>query len=75
MGTVKQIKKVGNGAFLALSRDELRAMDAESGTEVTVSVDDGRLTVAKADSAYERTRAMARKVRARYAHTLKLFGQ
>ncbi len=75
MSTHKQIKKIGNGAFLPLNREDLRAMGAEIGTEVTVSVDDGRMTVTKADSAYERTRRSAEKMAARYAHTLKLFGQ
>ena len=69
------IKKTGNGAMIPVTRDELRAMGAEVGTEVEVSVTDGRMTVAKTDSNYERTRAMAKKMRARYAHTLKLFGQ
>ncbi|MEM0991250.1 MAG: hypothetical protein AAGK00_20475 [Pseudomonadota bacterium] len=50
-------------------------MGAVVGTEVQVSVTDGKMTVAKTDSSYERTRASAEKMGKRYAHTLKLFGQ
>ena len=75
MNKTTQIKKTGNGAMIPVTRDELRAMGAEVGTEVVVSITDGRMTVARADSTYERTRAMARKMRARYAETLRLFGQ
>ncbi|GMG83240.1 hypothetical protein LNKW23_24530 [Paralimibaculum aggregatum] len=70
-----QIKKIGNGAFVPVSRDELKAMGTEIGAEVSVTVEDGRMTVAKADGAYERTRRSAEKMGARYALTLKLFGQ
>ena len=75
--TVKRtaIKKTGNGAYIPVTRDMLTEMDAEIGTEVTISIDDGRMTVVKADSNYERTREAARKVRNRYALTMKLFGQ
>lgn len=69
------IKKTGNGAYVPVTRDMLTEMDAEIGTEVTVTIEDGRMTVAKADSNYERTREAARKVHNRYALTLKLFGQ
>ena len=69
------IKKTGNGAMIPVTKDELRAMGAEVGTEVEVSITDGRMVVAKADSNYERTRASAEKMGKRYAHTLKLFGQ
>ncbi|MGF1500791.1 MAG: hypothetical protein ACFBSD_03165 [Paracoccaceae bacterium] len=75
MKAMKQIKRHGNGAFVPVSRDELRALDAEIGSEVSVTVEDGRMTVAKADSRYERTRRSAERMAARYAHTLKLFGQ
>jgi len=75
MNKTTAIKRTGNGAMIPVTREELRAMGAEVGTGVTVSVADGRMVVAKADSSYERTRAMAKKMRARYAHTLKLFGQ
>ena len=75
MTRTTRIKKIGNGAFLPLTRDTLEELHADIGTEVSLSVDDGRLTVAKADSTYEQTRDMARKMRARYARTLKLFGQ
>lgn len=69
------IKKIGNGAMIPVTRDELRAMGAEIGTEVEVTVTDGRMVVAKADSNFERTRASAEKMGARYTRTLDLFGQ
>lgn len=69
------IKKTGNGAYIPVTRDMLTEMDAEIGTEVTVAIEDGRMTVAKADSSYERTRRAAEKMGARYSHTLDLFGQ
>lgn len=75
MKATKTIKKIGNGAFVPVSRDELRALGAEIGSEVAVTVEDGRMTVARTESNYERTRAAARRMRARYAHTLKLFGE
>lgn len=50
-------------------------MGAEIGTEVEVSITEGRMTVAKADSVAERTRASVEKMGARYARTLDLFGQ
>lgn len=75
MTKTTSIKKIGNGAFVPLSREELREMGAEIGSQVEVSVTKGRVTIAKADSNYERTRAMAKRMRARYPKTLKLFGQ
>lgn len=75
MNKRSQIKKTGNGAYLPITRDDLAALGAEIGTEVEVSIADGRMTVAKVDSNYERTRAVARKMRARYGETLRLFGE
>ena len=69
------IKKTGNGAMIPVTRDDLRAMGAEIGTEVEVSISEGRMVVAKADSAFERTKASAEKMGARYSRTLDLFGQ
>ena len=69
------IKKTGNGAYIPVTRDMLTELDAEIGTEVTITIEDGRMTVAKADSNYERTRKAVREVAARYPLTLKLFGQ
>ncbi|MEM9045198.1 MAG: hypothetical protein AAGC81_10905 [Pseudomonadota bacterium] len=70
-----QIKKTGNGAYIPVTREELAAMEAEIGTEVEVSITDGRMTVAKVDSSFERTRRSAEKMGARYARTLELFGK
>ncbi|MEM9059774.1 MAG: hypothetical protein AAGD13_04860 [Pseudomonadota bacterium] len=75
MNKTTAIKRTGNGAMIPVTREELRAMGAEVGTEVQVTITDGKMTVAKTDSAYERTRASAEKMGKRYAHTLKLFGQ
>ncbi|MEM6932220.1 MAG: hypothetical protein AAF526_01405 [Pseudomonadota bacterium] len=61
--------------MIPVTREELRAMGAEIGTEVEVSITEGRMTVAKADSVAERTRASVEKMGARYARTLDLFGQ
>ena len=69
------IKKTGNGAYIPVTRDMLTELDAEIGTEVTITIEDGRMTVAKADSNYERTRRSAEKMGARYSRTLDLFGQ
>ncbi|MEL7153851.1 MAG: hypothetical protein AAFN51_08710 [Pseudomonadota bacterium] len=69
------IKKTGNGAYIPVTRDMLSELDAEIGTEVTITIEDGRMTVAKADSNYERTRRSAEKMGARYSRTLDLFGQ
>ena len=59
MNKLTSIKKTGNGAMIPVTREELRVMGAEIGTEVEVSVSEGRMVVAKADSGYERTRRSA----------------
>ncbi|MBY8978192.1 hypothetical protein KHP62_20445 [Rhodobacteraceae bacterium NNCM2] len=56
-------------------REELDALDAEVGTEVEVSISDGRMTATKVHSNFERTRRSAEKMAARYARTLELFGR
>lgn len=70
------IKKIGNGTFLPLHKDVSELLGVEAGSEVEIlSITDGRMTVAKVDSAYQRTRRSAEKMGARYARTLALFGQ
>ena len=71
-----KIFQTGNSAAVRLPRAVLDAMQAGVGDEVALQVDDQRqLVVRKADGAYERTRASARRIRARYARTLEILGQ
>jgi antitoxin component of MazEF toxin-antitoxin module len=74
--TTTKIFQTGNSAAVRLPRTVLDAMQAKVGEEVRLEVDDQRqLVVRKVDSAYERTRASARRMRARYARTLDILGQ
>jgi hypothetical protein len=51
-------------------------MGARVGDEVALDVDaQQRLVVSKSEGDYERTRRLARRMRARYARTLDLFGR
>jgi antitoxin component of MazEF toxin-antitoxin module len=69
------IRKVGNGAFLPLTREVLRPLGLEVGQAVRVTVRDGVLTMAPADGAYARTRAAAAAARGRYPRALDILGQ
>lgn len=74
--TTTKIFQTGNSAAVRLPRTVLDAMQANVGEEVRLEVDDQRqLVVRKVDSAYERTRASGRRMRARYARTLDILGQ
>lgn len=69
------IRKVGNGAFLPLTREVLRPLGLEVGQAVRVTVRDGVLTMAPADGAYARTREAAAAARGRYPKALDILGQ
>jgi antitoxin component of MazEF toxin-antitoxin module len=69
------IRKIGNGAFLPLTQPVLRALSAETGQTVRLTVRDGVLTAAPVDGPYQRTRAAARAARGRYPKTLDILGQ
>jgi antitoxin component of MazEF toxin-antitoxin module len=77
VGVVRtRIFQTGNSAAVRLPRAVLEAMDSAVGDAVTLSVDDQhRLVVCKAEGDYERTRASARRMRARYPRTLDILGQ
>ena len=69
------IRKVGNGAFLPLTRDVLRPLGLDIGQAVRLTVQGGVLTVAPADSGYARTRQAAAAARQRYPRALDILGQ
>lgn len=64
----REIKKIGNGAMIALHKADLEDLGVRVGTEVSV-------TLATRDDSYERTRTSALKMRQRYARTLEILGQ
>lgn len=64
----RKIKKVGNGATIALHKADLDDLGVQIGSTVNV-------TLSTDDDKYSRTRASALKMRQRYAKTLKILGQ
>lgn len=64
----RTIKKVGNGATIALHKADLDDLGVRIGSTVNV-------TVSTEDDKYTRTRASSLKMRQRYAKTLKILGQ
>ncbi len=64
----RKIKKVGNGATIALHKADLEDLGVDIGSTVNV-------TVSTTDDNYARTRVSSRKMRQRYAQTLKILGQ
>lgn len=64
----REIKKVGNGATIALHKADLDDLGVHVGSIVNV-------TVSTTDDGNSRTRASARKMRQRYADTLKILGR
>ena len=64
----RQIKKVGNGATIALHKADLEDLGVRVGSTVNV-------TVSTADDSYTQTRVSAKRMRQRYAKTLKILGQ
>lgn len=64
----RKIKKVGNGATIALHKTDLSDLGVSVGATVNV-------TVSTADDTYTRTRAASWNMRHRYAKTLKILGQ
>lgn len=64
----RKIKKLGNGAMIALHKADLDDLGARVGAEVSV-------TIATHDDSYVLTRASALKVRQRYAQTLEILGE
>jgi len=71
-----KIFQSGNSAAVRLPKAVLEAMGARVGDEVALDVDaQHRLVVSKTEGNYERTRRLARRMRARYARTLDLFGR
>jgi Growth regulator len=72
--TTTTIRRIGNGAFLPLTKAMLGPLGLEVGREVRVSVKDGVLTMAAADGAYARTRRAAAAARGRYPKALDILG-
>ncbi|MEM6460590.1 MAG: hypothetical protein AAF724_01600 [Pseudomonadota bacterium] len=64
----RQIKKVGNGATIALHKADLDDLGVRVGSTVNV-------TLSTDDDSYARTRASSLKMRRRYARTLKILGE
>jgi len=64
----RQIKKVGNGATIALHKADLDDLGVHIGSTVDV-------TVATSDDSYTRTKASSKKMRQRYARTLEILGR
>ncbi|MEM9104312.1 MAG: hypothetical protein AAGC96_01550 [Pseudomonadota bacterium] len=64
----RQIKKVGNGATIALHKADLEDLGVRVGSTVDV-------TVTTSDDTYARTRESSKKMRQRYAKTLEILGR
>ncbi len=74
LSSENRIKKIGNGVFLPLSQDILRALGANVDDEVRIETDKGYLVVRVVDSDYEATYQAADRMANRYGRTLELLG-
>ncbi len=65
-----RLTKVGNSTGITIPRDVLAEAQLDRGDEVTLSVRDGRIEIAKADDAYNRAMEAGRSFAGRYRRAM-----
>ena len=71
MGDTLKLRRIGNSTGLILPKDVLAAAELEAGDSVTLTVRDGAIEIARADTDYSEAMAAGRAFSGRYARTMR----
>jgi antitoxin component of MazEF toxin-antitoxin module len=70
MGTTTKLTKIGNSTGIAIPKEVLDAAHMARGEEVTLSVVEGKIEIAKRQDGYNEAMATGRRFSKRYSKTM-----
>lgn len=70
-----KLAKIGNSTGVTIPREVLQSVGLQRGDEVTLSVSDGKIAIAKADSGYNRAMKIGRAASRRYRTALAILAR
>jgi len=70
MGSTTKLTKIGNSTGVAIPKEVLEAADMARGEEVTLTVVEGKIEIAKPRDGYNEAMQIGRRFAKRYAKTM-----